>query len=435
MSSIQQTASGSFEQRGDTDWYRVHLIAGTTYQLSSSVQNLVLQLYLPDAQTVLTTPVSFTNFEDFVAPVTGDYFVSAHGIGAPGSYSFSVLSFDDPIPGSTATTATIAVGGTVHADHTTPGFANNDWFATDLVAGQSYELSIAGSGFNYSYLLDANGHTVVAGGQDSHFTPTVSGRYYAGVFASSAYDLTLRAVADDHPDNYASAGSVTVGTPVTGTWESPADADWYAVTLQAGSSYAITSTAANQGSVIQFLNSSGTFLKLETPSAPGSTTTEVSAATTGTYYIGVSRGSDADPLATATYSLSVTQQNSDLADNALTTGTVTVGGAAVQGSFLPGHDGDWFAVSLTQGQSYDFTLNTGSGSGTSFALYDSAGNQVASSPGSINTGNGLHHTAETTGTYYLAAGSDHAATYTVSATAIADDFADSASTTGHLTAD
>ena len=102
------------------------------------------------------------------------------------------------IAASTATTASISVGGIVTDVLETPG--DHDWFRITLTAGQSITISLSGSGANpvsdtYLNLRDANGN-IIAHDDDTGgtlnskivFTATTSGTYYidAGAWDTSA---------------------------------------------------------------------------------------------------------------------------------------------------------------------------------------------------------------------------------------------------------
>ncbi|MDB5706725.1 MAG: hemolysin-type calcium-binding repeat family protein [Sphingomonas bacterium] len=452
--SAQFVASDSFENRGDGDWFKVHLLAGHSYRLaiSSGSQSVEAHIMMPDGQP-LELPVSYTNQSVFVAPVDGDYFVAAHSFGAAASYSVTIDEFTDPVLASTATTASIQVGGTVavHAsDMLVTG--DNDWYAADLVAGQSYVFSssdITGK----VYVMDAGGHLFANdSGQQVHFTATETGRYYLGLanLGSSDSTLTLLSQADDHADNIAqgSNGALAVGTPAQGNWESAGDTDWFAITLVAGSSYNFALTAVSTPNpYLQIADASGVIVT-DSLQQDSRGSTIFTAATSGTYYVGasahpVTSGSSAnDYLSGWNYSLSATAVANDLAATALTTGTVAVGGQT-QGVWNGAGDHDWLRVDLVQGQSYVFSLALAGGNTASFALYDAAGNQLSGIVNQAIFGGTVTvtHTAETTGSYYIDAGHNYAVTsqanvnYTVAVAGFADDYADNAATTGHLAVD
>ncbi len=453
--SAQFVGSGNFENRGDSDWFKVHLTAGTSYQLtiSSSVQALQAQILMADGQP-LELAISYSNLSVFVAPITGDYFVAASTFGPAAAYTIAVTEFDDPITAWTNTTGTIATGETVtihagdsHVSH------DQDWYATDLVAGQSYVFS-ASNLTSDVYVMDGDGHVfATSDGQQVHFTATQTGRYYLGVQnGGGGYDstVTLTALADDHNDNVAqgSTGSLAVDAPAQGRWESADDADWYAITLVAGSSYRSALTGPDPFSIqshLQIADASGVIVADSIQQdSPGSTV--FTAAVSGTYYIGALARpiSVGDPASTAhlsgwDYSVTATALTGDVAASTLTTATAEVGGQAA-GFWNGAGDHDWIRVDLTEGQSYSFTLTTAQGNSGSFALRDAAGNAIYSyGTQMLFFPMTITHTAETTGSFYYDVGHDNAVTsqanvnYSVSVATFADDFADNIATTGHLT--
>jgi len=104
------------------------------------------------------------------------------------------------IAASTATTATISVGGTVTGSLETAG--DHDWYAITLTAGQTLVFSEDGSGLtprqdSYLSLRDASGN-VIAWNDDSggtlnssiYFQVTTSGTYYldAGAWDTQSQD-------------------------------------------------------------------------------------------------------------------------------------------------------------------------------------------------------------------------------------------------------
>lgn len=125
----------------------------------------------------------------------------------------------------------------------------------------------------------------------------------------------------------------------------------------------------------------------------------------------------------------------DYAASTATTGTVAIGGSTT-GNIETTGDADWFKVTLTAGETYQFKLegsDTGQGTLQSpyLELRDGAGNHLLYG-GSSDTGPGpgytslFTYTATTTGPYYLASnGGSELGTYKISAAslgAIADDY-------------
>ena len=435
---ILHKATGVFEERGDTDWFRMKLVAGQTYQINGPA-NALLNVVLPNGE-VMTLPLPFSNYAHFVAPVSGDYFLSANSLGTTGFYSLTVEDVPDPHPSAVTTPDSLAVGGTVTVtDNPNSVSFDDDWFAIDVVAGQSYVLSTSAANGRV-YVVDGAGEVIAIegnvgqGGTLVHFTATETGRLYAGAQhpGGSTYTLSLQAVADDHGETAASAGSMTIGTPVNGVWETKGDDDAYAVTLSAGSSYSFAVEAQGditQRGFVRILDQSGAEVWNSLGQA-NEQTTLFSPEADGTYYV-IAGGelSGSDSIGSWNYTLTSALVANDLTDNILTTGTLAVGGQVASAFDTPG-DRDWFKVDLVQGQSYLFTMNAQNPQDSRLALYDAQGHLVHSAS-DATFGPQLHHTAETTGTYFVAAlPGQQPGTFTLSAETVVDDFADNSSTTG-----
>ena len=185
------TASGQFEVRGDTDSFRAHFEGGHVYQISVSNQTARLTLSLPDG-TVLQPPFQSSNLITFLAPTSGDYWISATDLGS--SVNFFQISATELLassPPSPNTTFTLKVEQTINIDTTNQPNVDR-WYATQLTAGQSYFFEVTG-GLSNLYLNDASGKLIGLSGSEYHFTPTASGTYYLGLnaFTSGAYSLRI----------------------------------------------------------------------------------------------------------------------------------------------------------------------------------------------------------------------------------------------------
>ncbi|MBW0006448.1 MAG: M10 family metallopeptidase C-terminal domain-containing protein, partial [Sphingomonas sp.] len=95
------------------------------------------------------------------------------------------------IPGNTSTTASISVGGTVSGTLEVAG--DHDWFSVTLVAGQTYTITLSGSGSGgvpdtYLNIYDSTGTNILASNDDIvtgtntnsliNFTAPTTGTYY-----------------------------------------------------------------------------------------------------------------------------------------------------------------------------------------------------------------------------------------------------------------
>jgi Hint domain len=236
------------------------------------------------------------------------------------------------------------------------------------------------------------------------------------------------------------------GSTTSGTLGQPGEHDWLAVTLAAGQAYEFTITGLSDlafpivGTAAAL--DEGIVSDQVTDVFPGTATPEnrnvwFTPDTTGTYYVDIS-----DPATIGGYSVSAVAVPNDFPDNTSTAGVVTVGGSATSGTLGEKGEHDWLAVTLSQGQAYEFTV-------TGFSNYGfvMVGTAAALDEGvvAVATGNippatvtpqtqQVWFTPDTTGTYYVDV-SDAATIggYSVSAIAVPNDFPNNTSTTGVVT--
>ena len=231
--------------------------------------------------------------------------------------------------------------------------------------------------------------TEVAVGQNSRvvFTPPETGTHYVVVGSSDyepeatslgTYTLSLTDVtntlSDDYPASADTAGTVTVGGSATGEIEVSHDIDWFAVTLDAGTTYRIDLKGQDTGSGTLYVTylkgmydangnlipgTRGSYVDDDQGNAsdkPGyNTRTKFRPTRDGTYYVSA-RGADEY---TGTYTVSVkfitTDNPDDFPAGTDTTGTLDVGGSTT-GVIDLQSDQDWFAVVLEAGRTYRFNV-------------------------------------------------------------------------------
>jgi len=160
--SIDGTATGNIESASDQDWFKVRLTAGDTYQInlegSATTGETLSDPLLAGVYDASGTLVSGTTNDDggtglnsqidFTPTTTGDYFISASAFGAGvGTYKLSLSqtstgSPTDDFTETIETTGTVPVGGSSTGSIETIG--DNDWFAVNLVEGQTYRLDLEG---------------------------------------------------------------------------------------------------------------------------------------------------------------------------------------------------------------------------------------------------------------------------------------------------
>ena len=492
--AVGGSATGEIETARDRDWFAVDLVAGRTYVIdiegadtdAGTLDNpLLRRMRDPDGD-----PISGTRNDNggtgnnarlvFTATETDTYYIEARGHRLQtGTYTVTVT---EDISADSDTTGTVEVGGSASGSIETLG--DRDWYAVELEAGTHYRIELEGSPTNQGTLddpylhgiYDADGDLIVGTSNDDggtgrnserEFVAETTGTYYisAGAYESplgrgwytGTYQLSVSEVPDDFSDDTDTTGTVAVGGSATGLIEKPADRDWFAVELEAGTSYRIEleGWSTRQGTLDDaylrgIYDADGNLVSGTTNDNGGTgTNSEVVfvAETSGTYYI--SAGAYSGPYGlgeyaefSGSYRLSVSETEDDFSDDTDTTGTVTVGGSAT-GKINYFDDRDWFAVELEAGTRYRIKLE---GSDTSRGttadpylrgVYDADGNRVA---GTTDNDSGTGRNSEVTfvadeaGTYYIAAGAGRdTGTYRLSVSEAADDFSDDTDTTGTVT--
>jgi subtilisin family serine protease len=179
--AIGGSATGTIEIGGDADWFRVDLVAGQAYQVnvSGGQSEGVLQdtfLEIRDAQGVWISgdddsgPGLDAQFT-FIAQQNGAFFLVARSADpqGTGTYRLSINALPsvpaDDFAASIATAGRLAIGGSVTGNIEVS--LDSDWFAVDVVAGQTYRFNLSGKdGGNgtvedtFLRLRDASGQVV-----------------------------------------------------------------------------------------------------------------------------------------------------------------------------------------------------------------------------------------------------------------------------------
>ncbi|MBX9857983.1 MAG: M10 family metallopeptidase C-terminal domain-containing protein [Sphingomonas sp.] len=208
----------------------------------------------------------------------------------------------------------------------------------------------------------------------------------------------------------ATTATIAIGSGVDVVIDTLGDHDWYRVTLTAGTLYTFrtTGTGTAADSFLNLRDASGTVLTSDDDGGGGTLSLiGYTPAASGTYYIDAATYNDASA---ATYHLSVAATPAAGADviaaTTATTGTIAVGGA-VNVRIDTSGDRDWYALTLTAGQTYLFRTGTtsvaatGDVADTTLTLRDSGGAQLAFSDDDGGLYSAIRFTATTTGTYYL----------------------------------
>lgn len=454
--SVGSSATGNIELPWDSDWFRVSLVAGTTYEIREN------GITLPDPYLYLRDGSGMIVAEDddrggcgnsliyYTPSTSGTYYLDAHSyldnIGNTGTYRVSVATISDDYPANPSTTGAVTVGSSATGNIQYSG--DQDAFRVTLVAGTTYEIRENGIGLSDPFLslYDSSGNQLAtdddSGGSHNsliYYTPSTSGTFYLGAEGytthTGTYSVSVTALAaEDYAASPATVGALTVGSSATGNINYSGDSDWFRVTLTAGTKYQIRENGISLSDPYLHLhNSSGATVAAndDNGSDLDSLITYIPS-TTGTYYLDAGGSMNH----TGTYSVSVTALSpDDYAGSAATTGVVAVGSSTTGNIEIP-WDYDWFRVTLVAGTTYEIRENSISLTDPYLFLHNSSGTVVSTDD---DGGDGLNslisYTPSTSGTYYLDAGdkSSHTGTYSVSVVALStDDYVGSIATTGTI---
>ena len=494
---VGESVTGDITTAGDRDWFAVTLEAGMNYRIdlkgSSTGRGTLPDPELHGIHDSDGNRIAGTTNDDggigdnshlyFMPDADGTYYVAAGAGGYQagiGTYELSVTSLTDDYAADTTTTGAVTVGDTVTGEIETG--RDRDWFAVTLEAGTTYRIDLKGSSRSHGTLLDPylrgihdsdgnliDGTTNDQGGEGNnsrvYFTPGADGTYYvaAGSYLGDysgipgTYELSVTIITDDYAADTTTTGAVTVGGSVTGEIETGLgrDRDWFAVTLEAGTTYRIDleGSETSQGTLYDpylygIYNSHGSLMDGTTNDDGGgrlNSHVQFTPNADGTYYI-VAGGYMSR---NGTYRLAVVEDiiQDDNAAATYTTGAVAVDGFAT-GEIERSRDNDWFAATLEAGATYRIDLEGSStDQGTLYnpylrGIHDSDGNLVAGTTDD-NAGTGLNSridfTPDADGTYYIAAGSvgtfgtETEGAYRLSVADVTDDYAAATHTTGAVT--
>ena len=306
--AVGGSAFGEVGNAGDRDWFAVELEAGETYRINTDgVQSgggtlprgRLHNIYdadgnaIPgiDDEPITWLPIHYANPQQvrnmdglafFVPDEDGTYYlevgsgyfeVAFGGTTGTGTYTVSVAEMEDDFSASIDTTGTLEVGGTATGESQYE--IDRDWFTVELTAGETYKVELLGTRAKGGTLPqpyiwgihDANGDLIsgtsdYASGPHSNsqvfFTPDEDGTYYvaagnheSGSLANDVGTYTLQVSIDDFTDDIHTTGAIEVGGSVTGEIEAQGDRDWFAVVLEADTTYQIDmeGSATNGGTL------------------------------------------------------------------------------------------------------------------------------------------------------------------------------------------
>ncbi|HEV2745698.1 MAG TPA: pre-peptidase C-terminal domain-containing protein [Allosphingosinicella sp.] len=445
--AINDPKAGRIGAAGDTDVFRIQLIAGRSYTFDllgaatgRTLGDPVLQLR-NSAGTLLQTNDDFNTTDSrivFTPSTGGTYYLTAGGFGsATGTYAIRARrDFDDLRDTKADTSAPIGALPTAgNRQGAIEEAGDRDVFAVTLVRGQRYAFELDGTDGDGGTLADPllqlhnGGGTLLASNNNSGgtpdarilFTATTGGTFYLtadGVGAGTGTYTLRSTLLDDYRDTITDAsaplGALPSGGTKAGTLELGGDKDVFAVTLTAGQNYTfdLRGSAGGGGTlgdpVLELRNSAGTLLAANDDFNGLDSRIIFTATASGTYYL-TAAGFE---TATGSYRISSRPNFDDLRDTIGDT-TAPLGVMAVndirQGAIEAAGDDDIFEIGLLAGETYVVDLRGSASNGGTLEdpllqLLDRFGNVLLENDdfGFIRDSQ-LFFTVSVTDTYYLAA--------------------------------
>ena len=394
---VGSSLTGWVTSPGDTDWYAVDFEFGVMYRieldretrLHSTGDPLLAGVYDPDGIFIdgtrdghdsgAASPGSNERVF-YTAASTGTYYIEAADTSTyTGMYRLRVNRNVDDYSHDRDTEAVMQVGEPFNATVDYPG--DKDWIAVELQGDVLYHLDLTGRSLDDPELLgvfDSDGVYLSGTSMDDRswqdydssaaFTAPRTGTYYVAVTGgqnhpeprSGTYEVRIKAIIDDFADDTSTVGVVVLGPDGSGSaWGELAvdgDRDWFAVELQAGTSYFVE---LRQGTLRDpYLHgvrgADGAFVAQTAGGYGRHWNLTFEPLTTGVYYIDIGGGE----FTVGTYGVKVAAD--DFVANAGTSGVVVLDGSGVgtaDGTIQVRVDRDWFAVELQAGRSYYFEVS------------------------------------------------------------------------------
>lgn len=436
------SVAGTLDSLGDHDWYRVTLVAGTSYVFGLSaagsgvgtLADPILRLRDASGTLVASDDDGGTGRDSLLAITTsasGTFFLDAGAFfdGGTGSFLLSV-ALADAVEGSTATSASIAEGESVLGSVDSGGDA--DWYAVFLEEGVSYDIALSGADGGGGSLADpflgirdAAGTLLLSDddsgtGLDAALSVTVNtgGLYYldSSGFGSQTGTFTLSLDrADLVAGDTSTSGRLQPGDSLAGTVEAPGDEDWYRIVLLAGETYEFRLLGFPSGNgtladpFLRLLDATGTRVAQDDDSGSGTESfLRFTADARGVFYV----SAEGFGTGTGTYLLTAERLSDAIAENTTTNARIRPGQQRSSAIETAG-DEDWFAIDLRAGQTYTIELlgdlSTGSPLADPFlrGIHDATGRLIA---GTANDDYGGTYNAQVTFTagetarHYISAG-------------------------------
>jgi hypothetical protein len=439
-----QPISGTLATAGDKDWFRLTVQPGQLYRIAldgagdSALGDPLLVLYGADGQELARNDDGngLNSLLIYRPSQAGDVFVEARGYGddATGGYTLAATASDVPPDNAgndATTTSRFTLGQNVDGALEFPG--DTDWYRLSVEAGNVYRIALDGAGDDalgdpLLVLYGADGVEIARNDDSSgslnsrlRYTPTAAGDVFVearglGDEATGSYQLRIEGgpLPPDNAGNDSTTTSrVAAGQTVSGAVDYPTDVDWFRLNVRADRIYRIALNGVGpEGAALDpnlvIFNAEGEEIA-RNDDFEGTLNSQLDYVSSARGEIFVQAGAFSED-AEGAYTLSVTEARlpADDAGNTITTrGRIAVG-QSVSGTLDYANDVDLFRITLTEGESYRFSLNAGEGanalSDPMLTLSNAEGEELVSDD---DSGGGLNsyveYTAPTTGNYFLTA--------------------------------
>ena len=425
--AVGGTATGNIDYANDSDWFAITVAAGENVLVANDAFN-ILTLY----DSLGNFVASDNGFGELTITSGGDYFVAIEAF-TPGSYTLTATAFTDDYAGDATTTGAVALGGTSNGTIEVTG--DSDWFAIEVVAGEQYTVTAASTDLfgPTVQLFDSAGSflggTVVTNNDGVftvNYTANATGTIFAGVTdtfgGTGAYAVefdTYTPPVDDYAGDTSTTGVVEAGGSVTGSLEVQDDRDWFALSVEAGTTYVIDLRADPNGTsplndpYLRLYDDAGVLITENDDFNGLESQITFTATTTGTVFVGAGGFGGQ----TGDYEVSVAVDGPPQPIDP--TGAVSVAiGDRASGTLAVEGDMDIYAIDVVAGQSYTFFLIRDTQDALQnpmLGLYDANGDFVMSNDdiAQYEWNSRIDYTATETVTIYLTAQSSDGANTTL----------------------
>jgi Ca2+-binding RTX toxin-like protein len=427
--TVTNTYKSVLNYSGDSDWWRISVTAGLTYDFTLTGDGGADtlddgRLHLRDNLGNIITSVYEGTTVSLTSATNGIYYVDVtdgylNDNLREGTYVLTARTNDTVVNNRTTQV------NLTHGDRAGMlGQSNDaDWYKVTMVAGRTYDFQATGDGSANSLddlalaIRDADGNVINntsgKGVWISH-TATVTGTYYVSVAdgyrndnaAEGGFILSSR-LNDTVVNNDTTAAVIGGSGQVWGSLGQSYDSDWYRVSLREGFSYGFTlqgdgSVQSLDDGIIRIRSADGTSLD----SANEGFTASLAAGMTGIYYVEVADGYLNDNLAEGNFRIRAAMSDTVRNDNQ--TAGAMIDGQRIGGVLDVYTDADWYGFNAVQGRTYQIRMS-GNGAANDLQyqqvrVIGSNGQQLASDANSQEDGVAIAtFTASTTGRVYLSA--------------------------------